>query len=159
MVLFVSECGIEHLEEVVELNIVVQDIHAEKFPEIFKSDVSRTGVMDDFREVISDSSQYLFVACDEVGSVLGYVWAQYYERGESNLSYGAKVLCLNHICVNPEKGRKGTGGALVEHLEKLGKSLSIDMLLLDVWCFNNVANDFFVKVGFRGYCNRMWKRY
>jgi len=159
VVLFVSECGLEQLEKVADLNIVVQNIHANEFPEIFKSNIEKNGVMDEFRKVMSDSSQYLYVACDEGGEVLGYASAQYYERDESNLVYGAKVLCLNHICVHPKAGRKGTGGALVEQIESLGRSLSIDMLVLDVWCFNNVANEFFIKNGFEGYSNKMWKRY
>lgn len=154
-----SECSLEQLKEVADLNIVVQSIHAREFPNIFKSNVDKSKIIEDFSEVISDNSQYLFVACDESDSVLGYAWAQYYERGESNLVYGAKVLYLNHICVQPNLVGKGIGSALVEHVESLGKSLGIDMLVLEVWCFNDVANEFFLKEGFEGYSNKMWKRY
>lgn len=156
--MLITGCKPEHLESICDLNLLIQRLHATEHPDIFKSKVDKPALLDDFKKVLADSGQYLLVALGANEEVLGYVWAQYYERSETPLIFGAKVLHINHICVRPENKRKGIGHHLSQKINQLSKTLCVDVITLDVWCFNNAAEEFFSKEGFNSYSNNMWKR-
>lgn len=152
----IAACNLNNLEEVSRLNLIVQSIHSREHPDLFKSDVSLPEVVKEFASALEDPNQNIFIAF-EADRIVGYIWSFYYEKKETTLNHSAKIVNINHICVDPEYTGKGVGSKLIKQVELLAESRGASRVALDFWCFNDTAAKFFLSRGFSAYNIKMWK--
>lgn len=152
----IEECLKEHLDELIELNIEVQRIHAEKHPELFKSDISKVSLAKFYAELLQDEEQHILVALDGQ-NVVGYIWAEQVCRKESLFTHSFRRMKINHISISEQHKGAGIGSSFIKSIEKIAKQKGMPEIALDVWQFNGNAINFFEKQGFKAFNINMWK--
>jgi len=147
----------QHIPRLAELNLLVQQLHADKYPEIFKYPVQTSVLKDEFTSLINKPDYFIFVALDGI-EVVGYVLVQYFKRPDSLLIYGGDKLYIHHVSVAENSRNIGIGSKLFERVEKLAQESGVKDVALDVWSFNNKAKSFFKAYGFQTYNEKMLLR-
>jgi ribosomal protein S18 acetylase RimI-like enzyme len=138
---------------VAQLNRHVQQVHHDSRPQVFKPvDVDRTRPMYEAR--LSDPTVKVFLAFLDTAPA-GYVLARVVDQPETALTFGARVVVLDEISVDPTARREGVGRALVNAVKALAADLDIDRIDLSVWRFNDEARAFFESQGFMPSTDRL----
>jgi ribosomal protein S18 acetylase RimI-like enzyme len=146
-----------HIESLIHLNGLVQEIHAKKHPGIFKFPIDEDAVKSDFLSAIASDDHLIYVAING-NDVIAYIWAQHVKRDESALAYAASKLYIHHISVSTGCRRNNVGRALMERIEQDAQLLMVGHIALDVWNFNEGASHFFENSGYESFNINMWKR-
>jgi len=145
-----------HVDSLVHLNTLVQKIHYEAHPDIFKYPIGVKAAKKEFLSNIEDDDHHIYIAI--LGrDVVGYIWAQHIKRPESALSCSSDKMHVHHISVEESQRQSGVGKRLIQKIEKVASTLAVDHMTLDYWCFNKTANTFFEKSGYRPFNVNLWK--
>jgi len=89
---------------------------------------------------------------------VGYAYAQVRRHPETSLRYAFDELYLHHLSVQPHRRGHGIGGALLAAVREAADERGIRQVALDVWSFNERAQNFFRRHGFEAYNERLWLR-
>lgn len=134
------------LDTLVQLNQVVQSVHAELYPDDFTATVDADG----FKKFIAP--RLAEVAIAEVDSEpVGYIWFDIQSRPASPFSPATRRLYVHHLSVAPEARRRGVAAALMSHAEAYAESEQLDEVALSHWAANSGAHQFFTAQGFAPY--------
>lgn len=143
------------VEQIVQLSLAVQEIHSNRYPDLFKEVVNTDELSDFYIKLIDHKDQYIFVT--ELGeSITGYCWAEFIQKIESPITHGIRKLYIHQICVDERYRGKGLGSILVRETKSLANSLNVNHIGVDSWSFNSRAVDFFRSQGFNSHNERMW---
>ena len=137
------------------LNNEVQDIHAREFPQIFKPPSKDTFSASEISDLIKKENCIILVA-EASEQIIGYIFAEITNFPETSIRYNIDVLYIQHITVKKDFRTQGVGRLLIKNIVNFAKEKSISMVMLDVWLFNKQASDFFKKLGFSVFNERMW---
>jgi ribosomal protein S18 acetylase RimI-like enzyme len=145
------------VEQIVQLSFAVQELHSNRYPDLFK-EVVNTGELSDFYStLVGDHDHYIFVT--ELGeSITGYCWAELIQKSESLITHSIRKLYIHQICVDERYRGKGLGKILVRETMILAKSLKVNHVGVDSWSFNSRAVAFFRSQGFNSHNERMWQK-
>ncbi len=138
------------------LNLDVQRLHAEHYPNIFKMPESDDFAVSFFNEMLADPAVTIFIAEDDEEPV-GYILCKLIERPENPFTFAARTLLIDQISVRPTARGKGVGAALMQQAESLARQLGVQRIHLDSWDFNLNAHEFFEHMGFQKFNFRFWK--
>jgi len=139
------------------LNADVQAMHCAALPWRFKPPGPETFPPAAAAALLAQPSNLVFIA--ELDSqAVGYAYAEILNRAETSFSYAYDMVYLHHISVRPAHRKRGVGGALMDAVRSAANACGIDLLLLDVWTFNEEARVFFRGQGFAPYNERLWNR-
>jgi ribosomal protein S18 acetylase RimI-like enzyme len=131
---------------VAPLSCMVNKMHVEAYPDIYKSASVETA-NNLLGSKINDSSTAFRLAENE-SDVLGYYFAEIREIDETDLFKAFRFIYLAEIMVSPEFQSSGIGKALLEDLKIFAHKNNIDRIDLDVSGFNSKAHTFFKSQGF-----------
>lgn len=145
-----------HVDDLVLLNTIVQKLHAEKYPKIFKYPLDVQSVKEDFLSKILRDDHFIYIALAD-GKAVGYIWSQYIKRPESVLAYAASKMYIHHISVAESHRRNRVGEKLLRHTEEIAIDLDVDQIALDYWSFNEKAGSFFNEMDYKPFNLSMWK--
>lgn len=135
------------LPRIADLSQILQGIHADAMPELFKPPTDSNLFCSWFSEKFGDSQAWIVVA-EVSGKVVGYIYAQEEEKKDSWVSRNRKAFYLHHIVVEPKHENQGIGHALMTALIQEAKARDLNHFELDVWNFNRKAQRFFKDYGF-----------
>jgi diamine N-acetyltransferase len=142
-----------HLSDIVDLNRVVQDLHANREPGHFRP-FDEAAVAEFVRNALGDPAVTFLLAVDG-DTPLGYALVRVQERAGHAFARPRTFLELEQIAVAPEARQRGVGSALIDKAFALAKSLGIPDLELSVWDFNEDAQRLFQRKGFMPSLHRM----
>ena len=142
-------------EIISELNKEAQQLHAEAFPNHFKSPSQETFPASFISQLLADPDKYIFIAFSK-GSPVGYIYTQIIRRAETSLRKAWDRLYIHQMSVNQAFQRRGLGRALLQTAMNLAKERGISTISLDVWSFNTRAKDFYISQGFEVFNESMW---
>ncbi len=141
--------------QIVRLNLIVQELHSNIYPDIFKKEVNTGELSDLYLELIADENQYIFVTELDEG-IAGYCWAEFSLKNESPTTHGISKLYIHQMCVDEKFRGKGLGKTLVNEIKNLASNLNVNHIGVDSWSFNSTAVNFFRSQGFTPYNEKMW---
>lgn len=136
------------------LNQEVQDLHAAAFPGRFRRNVPPETVEQAFIAMLQAPCTYWLVA-EEEQQPIAFLNAEFREREESWCLVSHRVCYLAAIVVAPRFRRRGIAQALLRELQRETAARGVACIDLDVWTFNDQAQEAFVRLGFRGMMARM----
>jgi len=139
---------LKDIEELAELNSVVQSIHADNEPTIFKP-YAISNSKKWFKSFLQDKNNHVLVAQDDKKIVIGYIAFTTKKSGGSLLTFPRKLIYIQHIAVDKTWQSKRIGEKLLKKVLRFAEKKKIIRLELDVWAFNESANSFFEKHGFK----------
>jgi len=136
------------LPALVRLSSSVQELHARSVPAHIRMPTSDPGCAGLFRKALAEPTACLVVA-EKAELVVGSFCAQEMTREENWLRPALRIFTLEHIVVDPAFRRQGIGDALIKRFLAEARSRRIDRADLVCWNFNEEANQFFRRHGFR----------
>ena len=138
------------------MNVHVQQLHAEAYPDLFKIPQSDDFAAPLFTAMLQDPEKTIFIAKEDIP--VGYIVLRVSQREENTFMHAWRFVYIDQICVQPEHQGKGVGTALMAQAEKLAEEEGMDFVGLDSWDFNTSAHEFFFSQGYQTYNLRMWKK-
>lgn len=152
----IVQATIQHAEELAKLNDVVQKMHVENHPKIFKYPANSSEVADFFRAKITTQKNLIFLALASECNV-GYVWCTIDRRKENPFKHQQSRIFIHQIAVATEFRNMGIGRKLLKAIDEIAIQENIDCIALDSWEFNQQAQTFFERVGFTRYNINLWR--
>ena len=134
------------IERINELLLDVAAIHNAGRPDIFKESTKKY-TDEELLSIIENDKTPVFVAEDDTGYVLGYVFCVYQETRDSILLHDMKTLYIDDLCVDKTKRGMKIGSALYEFVLKEAKNNACYNVTLNVWSLNGGAMKFYEKCG------------
>lgn len=147
----------KNVADIVYLNSFVQQIHVLHHPDFFKPPINDINNQNYFKAVLEKENNYILIAYKN-NKAVGYLWAELQYQPELPLLYEQKQFYIHHVSVDDEFKGQGIGKALFNEIESIAEEHGINKLALDVWAFNEDAQNIFKKLGFSVYNVNMWKK-
>jgi ribosomal protein S18 acetylase RimI-like enzyme len=138
------------LDSLVEMNRVVQGLHAELYPTDFKAVVDPSAVKAFLASRLAAHDPIVALAeADQMPA--GYMLAQLQPRPETPFNPSRPRIYIHHVAVAPVARRRGVGTALFQYVQQQAADLGIATVALDVWAANLPAQQFFASLGFTAF--------
>ena len=140
---------IEDLERVNELRKIVNDVHVEGRPDIFKA-----GFHDELRDFIYDiwdTENKDIIVAERNGVICGFACVQYVSKPESPFMNARTFYDVDEFGVDTAFRRQGVATELIAFIKEDAKKRGIDRIELNMWEFNQGAWAFYESVGFQTY--------
>lgn len=139
----------EELGRVNELRKMVNEVHCNGRPDIFKD-----GFCNELQEFIftlweNDNSDIIVAIRND--EVCGFACVDYVEKPASPFSLARRFYHINEFGVDEKYRRQGVATELFEFIKKEATEKNFDKIELDMWEFNDGALDFYESVGFTTY--------
>ncbi len=134
------------LDALVDLNLVVQELHVAAEPDRF-SEPDRATVARWFEDVLAADAWTVLVA-EVDGEVVGYLLFEQVDRTAGTFTRALRTLYVHQLGVAPAARRQGVGRALLQRVDEAARSLGVTQVALDTWAFNTDAMAFFERCGF-----------
>lgn len=145
----------EDADLVSALNQDVQALHAAALPALFKPPGPETFPPSAVHALLNAPRNIVMIA-ELDGAGVGYVYGEFVERPETSWRFAQRLLYVHQIGVNVDLRGQGIGTALMEAMEAAARQCGAKMLALDVWSFNEAAQEFFARRAFAPYNERWW---
>ena len=142
----VREATKEDLDRINEMRRMVNDIHVEGRPDIFRPGFGR--------EIQEHAANYLewennnILVAERDGIVCGFVMVDYVDRPENAYNLARKFIHVSEIGVDERFRRQGVATELIEGMKEDARKRGFRRIELDVWAFND-ALAFYEAVGFK----------
>src|SRR5688572_20751569 len=137
---------------IVPIAAEVQEWHVAGRPDLFKP-----GGCDTAPEIIariSTPGQFYWVAT--LGDALvGYAYARIAEEAESRWRRYARMIVLDQMGVAESYRRLGVGQRLWDAVRDVAITEGVERVVLNVWSFNTTARQFYERLGFSSFYERM----
>lgn len=128
------------------LNQVVQRLHADAMPGVFKQPLPG-GATAFFADALQRADVVVFVA--EIGyEIVGYLFAEENQRLGGAFTNESHIVDVHHIAVDDGYRRLGVGRVMLEAADTWAHDHGLTDLRLDHWAFNDDAHEFFTGLGF-----------
>lgn len=135
----------EDLERVNELRKMVNDIHVEGRPDIFKPGFCKE-LQVHASEMIDSDWQDIFVY-ERDGEIWGLMSVQYVNRKESPYNKEHSFLQVEEIVVDEKYRHQGVASELMFFAKREAERRNLPRVVLDVWSFNKDAVAFYESIG------------
>ncbi|MDX1612847.1 MAG: GNAT family N-acetyltransferase [Candidatus Promineifilaceae bacterium] len=145
------------IPSLIDLNRVVQQLHAAAEPDYFKPSGNETELAAFFQEQLAKPAVHIFLA-EVAEQPVGYLFATVDEHEQNPFSHAQRVVHIHHLAVASGHRRQGIGTGLMARAQQLAHDVSADRLVLGTWAFNRGARAFFASLGYRIFSFRMWRR-
>ena len=137
----------DDIDPLVALNGLVQDLHADLSPQIFRRDWDRAELAQFWRAKLSEDSGRVLIA--RAGAeVIGYMWMELQSRDADPLRHERRRIYVHHICVTTAWRGRGIGSRLLAAADDFAREMGASSVLLDVWHENIVGRKAFERTGF-----------
>ena len=139
----------DELERVNELRRMVNDVHVQGRPDIFRPDFCEALERHVYEAFDGDDSDIIVAAVD--GVIAGFATVQYIRRPETPYSLARDFYRVEEFGVDTAYRRQGVATALVDYMKRDAREKGFDRVELDAWAFNEGALAFYKSAGFRTY--------
>lgn len=134
------------LEGINRLLCQVLELHHEGRPDLFKGGTKKYTDAE-LLEILRDDERPVFVARDEAGMVLGYVFCVRQQHLGSNILTDIRTLYIDDLCVDERCRGQRIGGQLYAYVLDYARRERYYNVTLNVWECNPVAKRFYEKCG------------
>ncbi len=140
--------------DVAKLIVEVQQLHADARPDLFRPP-SAEGLPRSVFEGMLGALQMQLLVATVAGRVVGYVYAEVVERGDTWYRPAQRLMYVHQLAVATSERRHGYGRRLMRAIDELASLHGIGRIELDTWWFNSPARQFFAHLGFREFNVRL----
>lgn len=144
---------IEDLEILNLLNKEVQDIHHKLSPKKFKAH-HQADMKSLFSKFINAETAFILMYYYE-NKPVAYLIYEIRKSKETDFTFAYSFIYIHHIAVLKEFQNKGIALELINLVKYKARELKIETIELDVWTKNERAKNYFRKIGFETYNEKM----
>lgn len=128
----------------------VHQLHAAARPDMFKSEFSKE--LADRYDYFLQAEEYRVVVCDDMScGIIGFAVMKKVSLGETPYSVERNFLLVEELGVDARCRRRGVGAKLINAAKDYAKKCGFSRLQLDMWAFNDTAEQFYTSQGFETY--------
>ena len=124
-------------------------LHAISRPDMFKRDFGEE--LSNRFDFFLQSDEYDVAVCDNDGMVVGFATMKKVVIPESPYAVERRFLLVEEIGVDSKWRRRGVGTQLMDYVKCYAKSNGFSRIQLDMWAFNDNAEEFYLAQGFETY--------
>lgn len=146
MVRFAKE---EELERINEIRKMVNDVHVDGRPDIFKGGFEEN-LRDYIYEIWKAENKDIIVA-ERDGVICGFACIQIVDKPENPFMNARRYLDVDEFGVDEKFRRQGVATEMIEFIREDAGKRGINRVELNMWEFNEGALAFYESVGFRTY--------
>lgn len=139
-------------EAIVELMLEVQALHVAGRPDIFKPRGTENAA--ETRDRMQAPGSYMWVATVDSG-IVGYAYARFSDEPENRWKFAARTFVLDQMGVKDGLRGQGIGRALWNAVLDAAKTARAKRVVLNVWSFNRAAREFYDRMGFESFHERL----
>ncbi|WP_123040548.1 GNAT family N-acetyltransferase [Cohnella candidum] len=136
-------------EVVAHLNKEVHDLHVSLYPAYFKEYHFET--VNEFFKNAMTNPRFLFYIIKDEDQYLGYAWIELREYTENVFMRAYKSIFVHQLCISKRYQSRGLGSLLINKIDQIAKENGINKIELDFWADNKIAEQFYLKNGFKDY--------
>lgn len=140
-------------DQILDLLSEVLELHANVRPDLFVSGSTKYSE-EELMDIIYDDNRPIFVAAED-DKVLGYVFCEVKYQPESRFMKSFKYLYIDDLCVEQSERGKRIGQKLFEFAKEYARQIGCFEITLNVWEGNDVAKEFYEKMGMKVKKNNM----
>lgn len=136
------------MPRICELNDVVQKLHAEARPNVYRwpaEPEGRSAILEKARVEIA----WRLLVAEADGRLQGYVATELIDKPESALRKQHREGHIHHISVDPARHRTGIGQALARQAIYCLSEQGADRITVGYWSFNTSSEALFASLGFQ----------
>ncbi len=136
------------------LEAEIQQQHVEGAPEYFLPD----GVYsrETYAEYFADPNQTVLLGINEAdGEVVGYLHYEIVDKPQSEYMLARRYIHVHALSIKAAHQRKGYGDQLMAYVAQLARDRGIPGVMLEVWEFNEGAQAFYRRLGFKTLMRKM----
>ncbi len=142
----IRRADVGDIEAIDRLLMQVLTVHHEGRPDLFKGGVKKY-TDDELAVILHDDSRPVFVATDDTGKVMGYVFCIFEQHLDHNILTDVKTLYIDDLCVDETRRGQHIGKALYDHVLRFAKDSGCYNVTLNVWACNESALRFYEACG------------
>lgn len=146
MVRFAKE---EELERINEIRKMVNDVHVDGRPDIFKGGFEEN-LRDYIYEIWKAENKDIIVA-ERDGAICGFACIQIVDKPENPFMNARRYVDVDEFGVDEKFRRQGVATEMIEFIREDAGKRGINRVELNMWEFNEGALAFYESVGFRTY--------
>lgn len=135
----------EELERVNELRKIVNEVHCNGRPDIFKDGFCKE--LQDFIYTLWESDNSDVIVALRDNKIFGFACVDYVEKSESPYNLARRFYHINEFGVDEKYRRQGVATELFDFIKKEATAKKFDKIELDMWEFNDDALKFYESVG------------
>lgn len=139
----------EDLERVNEIRKMVNDVHVNGRPDIFRGGFNEN-LGEYIYEIWNTESKDILVA-ERDGVICGFACIQIVDKPETPFMHARQYYDVDEFGVDEKFRRQGIATELMEFIRADAKERGINRVELNMWEFNEGALAFYEAVGFRTY--------
>ena len=136
------------VKKVLNLLNQVLELHAKIRPDIFIPGTTKY-TEDELLEIFVAENRRTYVAVDDTGNVLGYVFCIIIEQPHSINMVPFTSLFIDDLCIDSAARGRHIGKALFEYVKKEAEQLGCYEITLNVWEGNDAAKKFYERIGMK----------
>ncbi|MCL2038229.1 GNAT family N-acetyltransferase [Candidatus Saccharibacteria bacterium] len=149
----IREATESDIPAVVELSMMIVKLHVANLP-LFTDDLKN--LEEDYRKALTDDKKMLLVA-ESDAKVVGYSLLSFKTNPEFFQSRYREVLEVEEIGVNENYRRHGIARKLETEVEKIAHAGKINLLLANVYDFNQASQKLHENSGYKVLSRKYWK--
>ena len=146
MSISIRRAGINDTEAVMKLLSEVLELHAALRPDIFISGSTKY-TAEELGTIFEDDGRPVFVAEDENGDILGYVFCVMQRQPFSTNMKDFSTHYIDDLCVDENSRGQHVGRKLYEYVLNYARKQGCYDVTLNVWEGNDNARAFYEKMG------------
>ena len=137
----------DELDRVNALRRMVNDVHVEGRPDIFRPGFNEALQQHVYEQFDSEDSDVIVALVN--GEICGFATVEYIHRPESPYSFARDYYHLQEFGVDPAFHRRGVATAMVDYMRREAAARGFHRIELDAWAFNTGALAFYEAAGFK----------
>ncbi len=143
----IREATLDDFPALTALEAEIQQQHVEGEPGLFLPDglFSRAT----YAAYFADPNQAVLLGMSSDGEAVGYLHYEIVDKPQSEYLLAQQYVHVHALSIKTEHRRKGYGEELLEYVVQLAKDQGIPGVRLEVWAFNEGAQAFYRRRGFR----------
>ena len=146
----ITRASVKDIPNINRLLHQVLSVHHNGRPDLFKANCKKY-TNPELKAILKDDSRPVFVAFDDAGNLVGYVFCILEIYKNDNINTDRKTLYIDDLCVEALMRGKHIGKELYQYVLNYARSIDCYNVTLNVWSCNPDASAFYQAMGMKPY--------
>ncbi len=146
----ITRAAVKDIPNINRLLHQVLSVHHNGRPDLFKANCKKY-TNPELKAILKNDSRPVFVAFDEAGNLVGYVFCVIEIYQDDNIQTDRKTLYIDDLCVEALMRGKHIGTELYRYVLNYARTIGCYNVTLNVWSCNPDAAAFYQAMGMTPY--------
>lgn len=142
----ITKAAVKDIPNINRLLHQVLSVHHNGRPDLFKANCKKY-TNPELKAILKDDTKPVFVAFDDAGNLVGYVFCVIKVYQDDNIHTDRKTLYIDDLCVEALMRGKHIGTELYRYVLNYAKTIGCYNVTLNVWSCNPDASAFYQAMG------------